>query len=93
MNILQLAGMLPRDPQFREWCSTFAPEGDLTIDETAEFIRVVCGVDSRRELERNADAAEAFHNLIRRPFMAWREQQAKTHIRVMERNQSLGSAA
>lgn len=76
MNTLQLAGMLPRDPQFREWISQYTvPPSGVTVDEAAEFIRIVCGVDSRRQLAENAGAADAFHRFIRRPFVAWRDQQ------------------
>lgn len=76
MNILQLAGMLPRDPQFREWVSQYiVPPSGVTAEEAAEFIRVACGIDSRRQLAENAGAADAFHRFIRRPFVAWRDQQ------------------
>lgn len=76
MNTLQLAGSLPRDPQFRAWVSQYTvPPSDVTIDEAAEFIRVACGVESRRELAENAGAEQAFHNFIRRPFIEWRDRQ------------------
>lgn len=76
MNVLQLAGMLPRDPQFREWVSQYTvPPISVTTDEAAEFIRVACGIESRRQLTENAGAAEAFHNFIRKPFVQWRSQQ------------------
>ena len=76
MNILQLAGMLPRDPQFRAFVGYFmVPPCEVSIDEAAEFIRVACGVDSRRELAQHAGAADRFHNLIRKPFLAWKERQ------------------
>lgn len=74
MNLLQLAGSLPRDPQFRAFVGYFmAPPCDVSIDEAAEFIRVACGVDSRRELAQRAGAAERFHNIIRKPFLSWKE--------------------
>ncbi|MFM0638062.1 hypothetical protein PQQ63_15275 [Paraburkholderia metrosideri] len=77
-SILQLAGMLPRDPQFREWVSQYTvPPSEVTVDEAAEFIRIACGVDSRRQLTENAGAADAFHNFIRRPFVAWRDKQCQ----------------
>jgi len=71
-SILQLAGMLPRDPLFREWVSQYTvPPVSVTTDEAAEFIRVACGIHSRRQLIENAGAAEAFHNFIRKPFIQW----------------------
>lgn len=76
MNTLQLAGSLPRDPQFRAFVGYFmVPPCEVSIDEAAEFIRVACGVDSRRELAQHAGAAERFHNIIRKPFLAWKERQ------------------
>lgn len=75
-SILQLAGMLPRDPQFREWVSRFTvPPISVTTDEAAAFIRVACGIDSRRQLNLDAGAADRFHNFIRKPFVQWRSHQ------------------
>jgi hypothetical protein len=74
-SILQLAGMLPRDPQFREWAASHAEVEPLTVDEAAEFIRVVCQITSRRALATDKDAEARFHQFLRRPFVAWREQQ------------------
>jgi hypothetical protein len=38
-------------------------------------VREACGVTSRRELETNPEAAQAFNLKVRRPFLAWRDQQ------------------
>lgn len=78
MNIIQLAGSLPRDPQFRAFVGYFmVPPREVSIDEAAEFIRGACGVDSRRELATDREAQQRFHANIRRPFVAWRERQAE----------------
>ncbi|RKF36131.1 hypothetical protein [Paraburkholderia fungorum] len=74
-NIAQLAGMLPRDPKFREWLSSATQVDQLTADEAAEIIRTVCKIDSRSTLPTDQVAAERFHNLLRRPFVEWRSQQ------------------
>ncbi|MGQ7937327.1 hypothetical protein [Paraburkholderia sp. D1E] len=74
-SISQLAGMLARDPKFREWAASHAEIDPLTVDEAAEFIRVVCNVNSRRDLATDTAAAERFHNLLRRPFAEWRAKQ------------------
>lgn len=77
-TILQLAGMLPRDPEFRAFVGYFmVPPREVDVDTAAEFIRVACGVDSRRELARHAGAAERFHNIIRKPFLAWKKRQSE----------------
>lgn len=75
MNLVQLSGVLPRDPQFREWLCDLASVDSVDVDQAAEFIRVICEVDSRRELARDASAAHRFENLVRRPFVAWRDNQ------------------
>ena len=86
MNILQLAGSLPRDPQFREFVGESLAAlvrdanldievGEVTVDEAAEFIRIKCEIKSRKELLQRRRAVERFHSFIRRPFLAWRDQQ------------------
>ena len=73
-SIVQLAGMLPRDPKFREWAASHAEVDPLTVDEAAEFIRVVCNVESRRQLATDAAAEKRFHDYLRRPYAEWRRQ-------------------
>lgn len=74
MNIVALAGSLPRDPQFRAWASEFI-SGHVTVDDAAAFIRITCGIESRRELATNKEAAQLFHQLIRKMYLAWNEEQ------------------
>jgi hypothetical protein len=74
-SISQLAGMLPRDPKFRQWLSFATQVEQLTADEAAKVIRTVCQIDSRRALATDKAAAERFHNLLRRPFAEWRAKQ------------------
>jgi hypothetical protein len=94
MNTLQLAGSLPRDPQFREWVSQYTvPPIDVTADEAAEFIRVACGVDSRRQLAQDAGAEKAFHDFIRKPYLDWRQQQLAKFRNFAEQQQTTRRAA
>jgi hypothetical protein len=77
-TVLQLAGMLPRDPEFRQWVGQYTmPPSEVTADEAAEFIRVACKVESRRELATDREAEQRFHNIIRKPFLLWKERQAE----------------
>lgn len=73
MNALQLAGVLPKNPRFREWAQQFIAK---PVDETdaAWLIRDMCEVQSRRDIATNPDAAARFHHLIRKPFVEWCEQ-------------------
>ena len=81
MNILQLSGSLPRDPQFREFVRVSLAAlmdseiGEVTVDHAADFIRIVCEVESRRELGYSIQAEQRFHKFIRWPYLAWRDQQ------------------
>lgn len=75
-TIIQLAGMLPRDPQFREWVAQWmVPPREVDVDTAAAFIRTVCEITSRRELATDSQAQQRFHHFLRRPFVAWRDQQ------------------
>jgi hypothetical protein len=76
----QLAGMLPHNPVFREWVTTWLtpPETPATIEEAAQFIRYVCEVESRAELATNKEAERRFHTILRRTFIAWRDARHRT---------------
>lgn len=72
-SLARLSAILCRDPVFRQWLvhdTDFNP-GDAA--EAAEVVRVVCGIDSRRELDTNPTAAERFHEHLRKPFIEWRD--------------------
>lgn len=62
------------DPRFIEFLdSRFSP-----CESQEDAKRVICeliGIESRRELDTNEKAASAFHSLIRKPFIAWRDAQ------------------
>lgn len=76
MNTLQLAGSLPRDPQFREWVAQWmVPPREVDIETAAAFIRTVCEVESRKQLAHDAGAEQRFHKFLRRPYLAWRDKQ------------------
>ncbi|MBR8114456.1 hypothetical protein KDX10_32965 [Burkholderia cenocepacia] len=78
-SLTQLAGTLPRDLVFREFVSTFTPHiGFVSEEQAAEFIRLVCEVESRAELATNREAARRFHEYLRRPFIAWRNERHRT---------------
>jgi hypothetical protein len=69
---IQLAGALPRDPQFRAFVARFmVPPREVDVDTAAAFIRTVCEIESRRELATDAEAQERFHRCLRKPFVRW----------------------
>jgi hypothetical protein len=63
-----------KDPLFIEFMdSHFSP--CLTEEEAKTALLEVLGISSRRELDSDPKKAEAFHSLIRKPFLAWRDAQ------------------
>lgn len=74
LNAFHLACNLTRDPMFREWVGGFVNGDPVSADEAAQFIRVVCKVESRRELATDVHAADRFNHFLRRPFLAWKEE-------------------
>ncbi|TAN09526.1 MAG: hypothetical protein EPN37_19240 [Chitinophagaceae bacterium] len=76
MNVLQLAGSLPRDPEFRAFVALWmVPPREVDVEIAATFIRTVCEVQSRRELATDTEAQQRFHKFLRRPFLAWCDKQ------------------
>ncbi|MGG2046757.1 hypothetical protein [Burkholderia gladioli] len=75
MNLVQLAGMLPRDATFRAYLCDLASVDDVTTETAEIWVRTICEVESRRELATDPEAAHRFETLVRRPFVAWRRQQ------------------
>ena len=62
-----LAVQLCKNPDFLAFCSA------RSADEAADYIRRVCHVGSRAELDHDQQAANLFHELVRKPF-AYRTQ-------------------
>ncbi|GAA4321884.1 hypothetical protein GCM10023144_01440 [Pigmentiphaga soli] len=60
-TLSRLAGQLCAQPAFQRWL------GATTSEQAAEAVRARCGIQSRRELDTNPDAARRFH-AIRRGF-------------------------
>lgn len=75
MSLTRLSAILCRDPKFRQWLVRDTEHKPGDADEAAEVVRLVCGIDSRRELDTNPTAAERFHEDVRKPYLAWRDQQ------------------
>lgn len=73
MNLVQLAGMLPRDATFRAFLCDLASVDDVTTETAEIWVRTICEVESRRELATDPEAAHRFETLVRRPFVAWRD--------------------
>lgn len=71
LTALQLASVLPKNPRFREWVAIVSGQEGIRDEHATEWIRFLCGIASRRELATNAEAQRRFHQLIRKPYLAW----------------------
>lgn len=61
--LAQLAGQWSNDEVFQGWTKT------ADAETARAYILGECGINSRKELDHNSAAAEAFHKKIRIPFM------------------------
>jgi hypothetical protein len=75
LSITQMAGMLPSNPKFCEWVSTFTNGEPVTAEFAVAFIREVCRIKSRRELATDPRARLRFQTLLMRQFNDWRTKQ------------------
>jgi len=69
--LCKLAGMWPKDSLFLEWLSSKHRGERFTEDEAAQWIRDVCDVESRSQIDGDPKAEEDFHNRIRIPYSNW----------------------
>lgn len=68
------AAMMCNGASFQRWVVSrigAAPEGVSPSQHAARYVRDMCGITSRAELDYNATAAGLFHTAIRKPFLAW----------------------
>jgi len=73
-ELARLAGQLCQNPDFQNFAAIhMCGEGLSRAESAAEWIRLTCGIESRAELDHNAIAASKFHQLVRIPFVEYRE--------------------
>ena len=72
-EVVKLAGMLPRNPDFRKW---LVDQGHLFFvgdeDEAVSWMKNHCRISSRRELATNPGAA-ALLRQVNQEFQAWKK--------------------
>lgn len=61
-RLARLAGQLCQRQDFQAFASA------RSAGEAAAFIRRVCRVESRAELDHDEQASDRFHELVRKPF-------------------------
>jgi hypothetical protein len=63
-----------RYPDFWEYLQAIDPQHEPWTEGSAkEFILAICEINSRSDLDRNEQAELRFHELVRKPFVAWRQ--------------------
>lgn len=73
-TLSRLAAMWCQSEPFQKWVESrmgAAPSGVSREQHAAQYVRDMCGVTSRAELDHNARAETLFHATIRRPFRLW----------------------
>jgi len=74
-DLARMAGVFCKDPLFHEFIAEFheGPPPNCTFEEFCKkVIYKVCGIESRSDLDHQEEAATSFHNIIRKPFLAWK---------------------
>jgi hypothetical protein len=69
--LARLAGQWCRDPEFRRFVAAKTGFECPSIDVAAGFVRTVCGIETRAELDHVPAAEAKFHAGIRLPYMRW----------------------
>lgn len=49
-----------------------AEDGVSATEHAASFVRAICNITSRAQLDHDSNAAYLFHQRVRKPFLNWR---------------------
>lgn len=73
--LAKLAGMFCQQSEFWEFlvARSTGPTCCESVNDAAATIRHICGIESRAELDSNAEAAAIFHEQIRLPYVRWKQ--------------------
>jgi hypothetical protein len=66
LSIAQQAGIMCNEIGFQKFVAErkgIAPQGVITVDDAATYVRQLCGVNSRANIEGKPDAEKKFRNL------------------------------
>lgn len=71
-ELCRLAVMWCKDEAFQQWIADVAGPGiGLCEQDAKNELYAMCGIQSRKELDTDAEAVNKFHRLIRIPFMKY----------------------
>jgi len=71
-EIVKLAGMLPRNPEFQKWLVSEGHIFDADEDEAVTWLKAQCQINSRSELANNPAASVRLRH-INMEFQAWKK--------------------
>lgn len=75
-----MACVFCRDPVFWAWLNQ-AGIACQTSDDAKDAVLDLCAVASRSHIDTDPAAAQRFHQLVRAPFVFWRqERQDREHV-------------
>lgn len=74
--LCKLAGTFCTNPQFWFWIGQNYEGRYANEKQAADFVRLLCQVESRRDLDTDPEAEKRFHEEIRKPFALWQKEQA-----------------
>lgn len=66
--LAKLAGMWCNDPEFWAWADSITSYSIANAEDAADYVRDICEIDSRAELDNDEEAADLFHRYIRGPY-------------------------
>ena len=69
--LARLAGQWCREPEFHHFVAAKTGFDCPSIDVAAGFVRTVCGIETRADLDHDGAAEAKFHICIRLPYMRW----------------------
>lgn len=75
-ELAKLAGRLCDNKYFLTFLWEVKHKMAQDSNDAAECIRLICGINSRVELDHNEKAAKVFHDQIRKPFNIWYNKKA-----------------
>lgn len=72
--LTRLAGQWCRDPEFHRFVAARTGLPCTTKEVAAGFVRTVCGIETRVDLDHIPAAEAKFHASIRLPYRAWLQE-------------------
>lgn len=68
------AGIWCQDREFHHWMESLlsCQEGEITEEDAIQWVRLQCGIQSRRELDDDAEAQQRWLRQIAGPYRKWR---------------------